>query len=145
MSHSATNRDDEGIVASDTERLIQYCPDLESWSRSWSVEPRDIAPGQHIVACFTPFLLHLLSLGLSRKTLRMHRDNLWVLGGEIIRDLHEDPPLREHPIDELLLTVIDEQGGPLLYHRTSEQQQRSFDSTCRRFYRFLHNSQTQAH
>ncbi len=133
------------IVASDTERLLQYCPDLENWPRSWSIEPRDIAPGQRIVSCFTPFLLHLLNLELSRKTLRVHRDNLWTLGGEIIRGLHEDPPLREHPIEKLLLSVIDEQGGPLLYQETSEQQQRSFDSTCRRFYRFLHNSQTQAH
>ena len=124
---------------------MQYCPDLESWPRSWSVEPRDIAPGQRIVACFTPFLLHLLSFGLSPKTLRVHRDNLWALGGEIIRDLHEDPPLREHPIAKLLLTVIDEEGGPFIAHRTSEQQQRSFDSTCRRFYRFLQDTQTQAH
>ncbi len=137
--------DKAAIVASDTERLMQYCPDLESWPRSWSVEPRDIAPGQRIVACFTPFLLHLLSLGLSRKTLRVHRDNLWALGGEIIRDLHEDPPLRERPIAELLLTVIDEEGGPFIAHRTSEQQQRSLDSTCRRFYRFLQNTETQAH
>ncbi len=98
------------IVASDTERLLQYCPDLENWPRSWSIEPRDIAPGQRIVSCFTPFLLHLLNLELSRKTLRVHRDNLWTLGGEIIRGLHEDPPLREHPIEKLLLSVIDEQG-----------------------------------
>ncbi len=133
------------IVAFDTERLLQYCPDLENWPGSWSVEPRDIAPGQRIVSCFTPFLLHLLNLKLSRKTLRVHRDNLWTLGGEIIRELHEDPSLRAHPVEKLLLSVIDEQGGPLLYQETSEQQQRSFDSTCRRFYRFLHNSQTQAH
>jgi hypothetical protein len=134
--------DNGAIVASDTERLMRYCPDLENWPRSWSVEPRDIEPGQCVVTCFKPFLLHPLNLGLSRKTLRVHRDNLWVLGGEIIRDLHEDPPLRERAIDELLVNAIDEEGGPLIEHRTCEQQQRSFDSTCRRYYRFLHDTQT---
>jgi hypothetical protein len=134
--------DNGAIVASDTERLMRYCPDLENWPRSWSVEPRDIEPGQCVVTCFKPFLLHLLNRGLSPKTLRVHRDNLWVLGGEIIRDLHEDPPLRERAIDALLVNAIDEEGGPLIEHRTCEQQQRSFDSTCRRYYRFLHDTQT---
>lgn len=125
--------------------MAQYCPDLESWPRSWSVEPRDIEPGQCLLECFTPFLLHLLGLGLSRKTLRAHRDNLWALGGELIRDLHEDPQLRKRPMDKLLLSVIDEEGGPLIEHRTSEQQQRSFDSTCRRLYRFLQDTPTEPH
>jgi hypothetical protein len=52
-------------------------------------EARDLSPGQQMVECFKPFLRHLLSLRLSRKTLRQHRDNLWLLGGELILDLHE--------------------------------------------------------
>ena len=60
-------------------------------------EERDLSPGQQMVECFKPFLRHLLSLGLSRKTLRMHRDNLWLLGGELVRDLHEAPRLRKRP------------------------------------------------
>lgn len=135
--------DNEVIIASDTERLMQYCPDLDSWPKSWSFEPRDIEPGQRIVTSFKPFLLHLLRLGRSPKTLRMHRDNLWALGGDIVEELHKDPSLRERAIDKLLLNLIDEEGGPLIVHRTSEQQQGSFDSTCRRFYRFLQNTPTQ--
>ena len=42
---------------------------------------RDLRPGQQIVECLKPFLLHLLDAGLSRTTLRRHRDNLWLLGG----------------------------------------------------------------
>ena len=57
------------------------------------------------------FLLHLLSLELSRKTLRTHRDNLWILGGEMIRDFHEDPPLRKRPLETWLGSVIDDEGG----------------------------------
>jgi len=32
--------------------------------------------------------------------------------------------------------VIHEEGGPLI-HNGSEDEQRSFDSTCRKLYRFL--------
>ena len=73
------------------DELAAYCPDLEQWPRRWMYEERDLSPGQQIVECFKPFLRHLLSSGLSRKTLRKHRDNLWLLGGELILDLHEGP------------------------------------------------------
>jgi hypothetical protein len=33
-------------------------------------------------------------------------DNLWMLGGKIIRDLHEDPSLRKVAADRLLRDVI---------------------------------------
>jgi hypothetical protein len=78
--------------------LAAYCPDLEQWPRSWMVEARDLLPGQQMVECFKPFLRHLLSSNLSAKTLRKHRDNLWLLGGEIISDLHESPRLRKRPM-----------------------------------------------
>lgn len=98
---------------------------------------QDIPPGEKMVACFRPFLEHLIGLGLSRKTIRKHADNLWILGGEIIRDLHEAPSLRKKNVEQILLDVIDDEGGPLMYHGDSEEQQRSFDSTCRTLRRFL--------
>jgi hypothetical protein len=36
----------------------------------------------------------------------------------------------------LLLEVLDVDGGPLI-HNGSEEEQCSFDSTCRKLYRFL--------
>ena len=94
-----------------------------------------------MVECFKPFLRHLVSSGQSRKTLRSHHDNLWILGGEIISKLHEDPRLRKRPTDQTLLAFLDDEGGPLISHE-SEDQQRSFDSTCRRFFRFLKERNT---
>ena len=114
-----------------------YCPDLAEWPRSWRYEDRDVLPGQQIVECFKPFLRHLMGLGLSVKTLRKHRDNLWLLGGELIREIWETPKFRKRPITELIDSVIDDNGGPLLPHHTSEEEQRSFDSTCRKFHCFL--------
>jgi len=124
------------------DELAAYCPDLEQWPRSWMYEESDLSHGQQMVECFTPFLRHLLSLGLSRKTLRMHRDNLWLLGGELISDLHEAPRLRKRLTDQVVLAVLDDEGGPLISHGESEDQQRSFDSTCRKFYRFLKDRKT---
>jgi hypothetical protein len=62
--------------------------------------------------------------------------NLWVLGGEIIRDLNETPSLRKRPIEDLVFDGIED-GGLLPYHHDSEEELRSFESTCRRYRRFL--------
>ncbi len=97
---------------------------------------KDLPPGEQLLACFRPFIEHLASSSLSRKTIRKHVDNLWMLGGEIIRDLHEDPALRKVATDRVLRNAIHEDGGPLL-HNGSEEEQRSFDSTCRKLHRFL--------
>jgi len=97
---------------------------------------KDLPPGEKLVACFRPFLEHLLGSDLSPKTIQKHVDNVWLLGGEIIRDLNEDPSLRKQPVDRLLHRVVGDDGGPLIYN-SSEEEQRSFDSTCRRLHRFF--------
>ena len=98
---------------------------------------KDLPPGEQLVACFRPFLEDLVASDLSPKTIQKHVDNLWALGGEIIRDLNETPSLRRKTIEQLLDDRINDDGGPLLYGVDSEEQQRSFDSTCRKLYRFL--------
>jgi hypothetical protein len=98
--------------------------------------PEDVPPGDQIVACFRPFLNHLHERQLSPKTLRKHVNNLWVLGGDIIGRLHDTPSLRRVPIDDLVFNVVED-GGPLPYGCDSEEEGRSFESTCRKFRRFL--------
>jgi len=96
---------------------------------------KDLPPGEQLIALFRPFLEHLAASNLSPKTIQKHVDNMWALGGEFIRELNYDPPLRKKPVEQVLLKMI-EYGGPLLYHG-GEDEQRSFDATCRRFKRFL--------
>jgi hypothetical protein len=98
-------------------RIDDYCKDLAEWPRSWMGLPKDLVPGEKMVAYFRPFLEHLIHLGLSKKTIRKHVDNLWVLGGEMIRDPHETPSLRKVPIETLVFQVIQD-GGPILYPTT---------------------------
>jgi hypothetical protein len=115
--------------------LEHYCRDLNGWPRSWMGLEKDLPPGEQLLMLFRPFLEHLVASPLSPKTIQKHVDNLWALGGEFIHDLHNDPSLRRRPVDQVLSRMI-ENGGPLLYHG-GEDQQRSFDSTCRKLRRFL--------
>jgi hypothetical protein len=115
--------------------LEHYCRDLNGWPRSWMGLEKDLSAGEQLVTLFRPFLEHLAASNLSPKMIQKHVDNVWALGGEFIRELHSDPPLRRRPVAQVLSKMI-EYGGPLLYHG-SEDQQTSFDSTCRKLRRFL--------
>ena len=101
---------------------------------------KDLPPGEQLVACFRPFIEHLASSSLSPKTIRRHVDNLWLLGGEIIRDLNYDPSQRKVAVHKLLRDAIGADGGPLIYNG-SEDAQFSLDSTCRKLHRFLSQPQ----
>lgn len=117
--------------------LAQLCPDLPSWPQRWRYQDSDIAVGERLVACFTPFLVHLLGQKLSSKTLTRHRDHLWMLGGEIIRRLQDEPRLQQSPAKKIVLESIDPECGPLIWPRITQQQQDAFDATCRKLYKFL--------
>ena len=125
-----------GVAIATHHNLEYYRRDLSGWPRTWMGLEKDLPPGEQLPALFRPFLESLAASDLTPKTIRKHVDNMWALGGEFIRDLHNDPSLRKKPVDRVLLQMIEYDGGPLLYHG-DEDQQRSFDSTCRKFYRFL--------
>ena len=102
---------------------------------------KDLAPGEHLVTLFRPFLEHLVMSNLSPKTIQKHVDNMWVLGGELITELNYTPSLRKAPVEKVLADLIKD-GGPILRHGDSEEQQRSFESTCRKLWRFLNQPQS---
>jgi hypothetical protein len=141
MGRSQQGVDEQGIVPSDALALLrQACPDLDDWPRRWQCEAADLAPGAAIVATFTPFLLDLLRRRVSKTTFNRDRDNLWLVGGEIIRRRHDDLELKRLPIDKLIQQLIEEDGGPLIWPRVSENKQNAIDATCRKLYRFLNQS-----
>lgn len=130
------------IVPSDAGVVLDaYVPDLANWPTTWQIEPADIAVGQRIIDLLTPFLTDLLTQSVADKTRRRHRDHLWMLGGEIIRRRHEDSDLASLPIETLLLQMIDDEGGPLIWPRITETEQKAFDTTARKLYRFLMQAQ----
>jgi hypothetical protein len=125
-------------AASPRHDLEHYCRDLDGWPRSWMGLEKDLPPGEKLVACFRPFLEALAASDLSPKAIQKHVDNIWSLGGEIVRNLNETPSLRRQSIEQILADRIDDEGGPLVYALESEESlQRSLDSTCRKLHRFL--------
>ena len=101
------------------------------------IDEPDRVIGTTIVTVLTPFIEHLIDQGLTRRTFKRHVDNLWALGGEMITRIHWDESLRKQPARDLVLNAIDEEGGPLLSNPFSTDEQKSFDTTCRKLNKFL--------
>ena len=97
---------------------------------------RDLEYGKQLLEVIQPFAEHLASSNLSKKTINRHLTNLWLLGGEIIRDVSL---YKEYstPASEKLRNSVGSDGGPYCRHLHSEAELESFDSTCRKLHRFL--------
>jgi len=83
------------------------------------------------------FLMAMMEARLSYTTINRHLGNLWLLGGQIISSVQEDRELKDLSGGELILRFVDEAGGPYCKHLSTEEERRTFDSTCRKLYRFL--------
>ena len=115
----------------------EICPDFTDWPQRWTGTDDDLPCGRALVDLMRPFVAHLISRDLSKKTIRGHMDNLWLLGGEIIRDVNdaeEDDSLA--PLARLT-DAVGPDGGPYCRHLHSESELRSFDATCRKLAKFL--------
>ena len=97
---------------------------------------KDLTYGEGLLESMHPFIEHLIVTGLKEKTIRNHVDNLWLLGGEIIRHVSAHHQYSILPLEKLKESVGPE-GGPYCRHLETESQVRSFDSTCRKLHRFL--------
>jgi hypothetical protein len=138
MADSGGSADDAfHLEPQDAQRLRQACPDLHDWPRSWHVEPADIAVGEQIIQQLTPFLLNLLDQGLAKATVSRHRDNLWTLGGELIRRRYDNDELARLDAKDAIEQLIGSDGGPLMWPRITEAEQDSLDATCRKLNRFM--------
>jgi len=99
--------------------------------------PEDIPFGERIIDIFSPFIKSLIDSKYTEKTIKRHIDNLWLLGGEIIRDINMDTDLRNSHTLDVLMENIGSDGGPLCRHIETEAEQRSFDATCKKLYKFV--------
>ena len=108
----------------------------KKWPDSWQEIPSDVPIGEALAYEMIPFVQWLSNKGFARRTTRRHIDNLWLLGGEIIRLRHQDEVSSHMSARDLLLLYVADDGGPLLYH-SEENEQESFDVTCRKLFRWL--------
>ena len=118
------------------DRMKYKDADIENWAKTWAIVPQDIQFGKMLTSLFRPFIQFLKDKQLSKRTINDHIDNLWLLGGFIIKKINEYSDLRnQYPI-LLLPQFIDSWDGPHINY-LSESEQKSFDRTCRKYYRYL--------
>jgi hypothetical protein len=108
--------------------------DIDSWPKSWAGVPDDVLYGKQVLPYMTEFIAALKQKNLSVTTVNSHIDELWMLGGKIVDAVHADKKNRDTEPLQLIFSLIDDEGGPLL---DEEGEQPSFDRTCKKFYRFL--------
>jgi len=92
--------------------VIEYCKNINQWSSQWEIGKADLKTGQSIVDQFKPFLMDSIEKGRSKKTIKTYAQYLWVLGGELIRQINDDPHERRLSARNLILKYIDDSGGP---------------------------------
>jgi hypothetical protein len=117
-------------------RTDKWWADFYEWPERWKGFDKDVPYGEGIIAIYKPFVDELLSR-LSLNTVKRHLDNLWLLGGELIRKINMNPELRKMAPMDLLLDNVDETGGPYCRHLDSEEQMRAYEVTCRKLSKFL--------
>jgi len=136
MSKS-TPAENVSAASSSSPEVSAYVPDLDEWPDSWMIDQPDRIMGKAIVTVLTPFIEHMIKQGFTKRTIKRHIDNLWALGGEIITGINRDESLRKQSARDLVINAIDEEGGPLLSNILDPEDQKPFDSTCKKLYKFL--------
>jgi hypothetical protein len=109
---------------------------MDAWPKSWAGTDDDIPIGEGLVTLMKPFIIQLHTLDLTARTIRRHLDNLWVIGGEIIREVNYQPKLSKKSPKNLLCEAVSE-GEAAYVHDASESEQRSLDATARKLQNYL--------
>jgi len=121
-------------------KIIKICPDFPKcapeWPKRWLVTEHDMEYGEQLLEEMRPCAEFIAESNLAKKTVKRHLENLWILGGEIIREVNL---FEEHstPAYQSLRQAIGPDGGPYCRHLDSETARTSFDSTCRKLYNYL--------
>ena len=109
---------------------------LKPWPKAWMGMLEDEVFGEKLIAELKPFVGSLVERGYAKKTLDRHLNNLFLMGGEIIRMVSIDEEYDADPA-AVLRDSVEEEGGPLCQHLHTEAQERAYDATCRKLYKFL--------
>ena len=117
-------------------KLIDICPDFPEWPERWMGIGPDLDYGKQLLEELQLFAEFLAESGLSKKTVKTHLSNLWLLGGEIIRGVGMNSEY-SIPASEKLRNAIGTDGGPCCRHLDGEAEINSFDSTCRKLHKYL--------
>ena len=120
--------------------VMAICKDIEQWPQSWAGFPHDVPVGDKLLELFKAFLNQQIDKGRAAPTIKHHADYLWVLGGEIIRQIcNDDEDNEAYAVSgkTLLLHYIGDEGGPYWADAPGEQERVAYDSVCRLLHKWL--------
>ena len=117
--------------------IEEISPDFYQWPERWMGVLPDIGYGERLLTIFEPFVENLITKKLAKKAFERHIDNLWLLGGELIRLINQDEENRDSEPLELIMENIRHDEGPDCRHFQTENEIKSFDSTCGKLYEYL--------
>lgn len=110
---------------------------VAAWPKNWRGDDEDIPYGQKLIEEFKPFVVHLIEHEkLARSTTRRHLNNLFLLGGELIRRINIYEEDRRRSPKRLLDDSLDEEGGPLCRHAQHGAELQQYEATCKKLYAF---------
>jgi hypothetical protein len=118
------------------EEITALVPDFYDWPQRWMGVDEDLEYGHKLLKHFEPFVSNLATDQLAKKTKKKHADNLWLAGGELIRTVSMEENYQIAP-KELILKHFGMDGGPYCQHLKTEDELNSYDSSCRKFYKFI--------
>ncbi len=116
--------------------LESLCPDFSEWPERWMGLEEDRIYGEELLAAMRPFAEFLVRSNFADSTVKRHLDNLWLLGGEIIRDVSTNNKYGAAP-QVKLHDAVDGAGGPHCRHLHTDAETKAFDATCRKLHKFL--------
>lgn len=122
--------------------LRELSPDFDEWPERWMGMKEDLEYGKKLLPYMEGFLNELIKRDLSRKTLKNHIDNTWLLGGSIIKEVSIYEEYKISPLKKLMESV--ETGGMLPDDNEymTEQELSAFERTCVLFEELLKKTTT---
>lgn len=130
----------KGNRNTESESFRVWVPDFDEWPKSWMGIEEDLAYGRKLLSWFANFLQALYDEGMSRKSFARYRDNLWLLGGTIIREVSLYEEYQDDPLEKLAESVADDGILPDHYDQMTQAELRAFERMCRRFEKYLGES-----
>jgi hypothetical protein len=124
---------------SNNETFIKIFPEIDEWPKSWAGDDKDIPVGEAILKYIKEFLMYQQTQ-VSKKTLRDYGQNLWHLGGEIIRETNGTRIKAQHINEKFMFKYISDVGGIYCRHLDSEKEYDRYNYTCRILYKYINEN-----
>jgi len=111
-------------------RPSEIYPNFEQWPESWEDLPESLPYGREILELMRPFIVQLIDKGLTRKTIKKHMDNLWLFGGEVIRNVSMDEEYHMPAIQKIRESI------------DADAEETAYNASCKKSHRFLNSKAT---